>query len=120
MTSRRDTGHSNVCSPFARGSGVDDAMAFPRPASAGLPCGQEGGKIPAMLTLLYAGGPAVPGTHQQEECRVGTARRLEVFRYLGRLLSQDDDDNQAVQSQLRKSCKTGSDRCCGERMRPHE
>ncbi len=29
--------------------------------------------------------------------------RVEVFRYLGRLLSQDDGDIQAVQSQLRKA-----------------
>jgi hypothetical protein len=29
--------------------------------------------------------------------------RVEVFRYLGRLLSQDDDDIQAVRSQLRKA-----------------
>ena len=32
--------------------------------------------------------------------------RAEVFRYLGRLLSQDDDDIQAVQSQLCKACGT--------------
>jgi hypothetical protein len=29
--------------------------------------------------------------------------RVEVFRYLGRLLSQDDDDIQAVRNQLRKA-----------------
>ena len=29
--------------------------------------------------------------------------RVEVFRYLGRLLSQDDDDIQAVRSQLCKA-----------------
>jgi hypothetical protein len=67
-----------------------------------------------------------------QECRMGTARRhqrdmavrsalalrqqftvhgdmlerFEVFGYLGRLLSQDDNDIQAVQSQLRKARKT--------------
>jgi hypothetical protein len=64
-----------------------------------------------------------------KECRVGTERRhqrdmavqsalalrqqftvhgdvlelVKVFRYLGRLLSQDDDDIQAMRSQLRKA-----------------
>ena len=32
--------------------------------------------------------------------------RVEVFRYLGRLLSQDEDDIQAVRSQLCKACRT--------------
>ena len=67
--------------------------------------------------------------NNKKECRIGTARhhqqdmavrsalalrqqftvrgdvleRVEVFRYLGRLLSQDDDDIQAVRSQLCKA-----------------
>jgi hypothetical protein len=71
----------------------------------------------------------VPTHINTKECRVGTARRhqrdmavrsalalrqqftvhgdvlerVEVFRYLGHLLSQDDDDIQAVQSQLCKA-----------------
>jgi hypothetical protein len=31
---------------------------------------------------------------------------VEVFRYLGRLLSQDGDDMQAVRNQLCKACGT--------------
>ena len=30
--------------------------------------------------------------------------RVDVFKYLGRLLSQDDDDVQAVCAQIRKAC----------------
>ncbi len=70
--------------------------------------------------------PRYPAHINTKECLVGTARRhqrdmavrsalalrqqftvhgdvlerVKVFRYLGRLLSQDDDDVQAVQSQL--------------------
>ena len=29
--------------------------------------------------------------------------RIEVFKYLGRLLAQDDDDAQAIRQQLRKA-----------------
>jgi hypothetical protein len=73
--------------------------------------------------------PWVPMHINTKECRIGTARRhqwdmavcsalalrqqstvhgdvlerVEVFRYLGRLLSQDDDDIQAVRSQLCKA-----------------
>ena len=73
--------------------------------------------------------PMHPAHINTAECRVGTARRhqrdmavrsalalrqqftvhgdvlerVEVFRYLGRLLSQDDDDIQAVRSQLCKA-----------------
>ena len=32
--------------------------------------------------------------------------RVDVFKYLGRLLSQDDDDIQAVRTQIRKACTT--------------
>ena len=39
--------------------------------------------------------------------------RVEVFRYLGGLLSQDDDDIQAVRSQLCKARGTWA-------RRPHE
>ncbi len=77
--------------------------------------------------LQYAGGPVVPSTHQHEGVSGGgTARRhqrdmavqsalalhqqftvhgdvFKVFRYLGRLLSQDDNDIQAMQSQLCKA-----------------
>jgi len=73
--------------------------------------------------------PRVPTHINTKECRIGTARRhqrdmavrsalalcqqftvhgdvlerVEVFRYLGRLLLQDDDDIQAVQNQLCKA-----------------
>jgi len=63
--------------------------------------------------------PWVPMHINTKECRIGTARhhqrdmqftvhgdvleRVEVFRYLGCLLSQDDDDIQAVRSQLCKA-----------------
>jgi hypothetical protein len=63
--------------------------------------------------------PMRPAHIYTEECRVGTARRhqrdmvhgdvlehVEVFRYLGRLLSQDDNDIQAVRSQLCKARRT--------------
>ena len=32
--------------------------------------------------------------------------RVEVFKYLGRLLAQDDDDIQAIRAQLRKARAT--------------
>ena len=32
--------------------------------------------------------------------------RVDVFKYLGLLLSQDDDDVQAVRAQIRKACAT--------------
>ena len=73
--------------------------------------------------------PQYPAHINTKECRMGTARRhqrdmavgsalalrqkitvhgdvlerVEVFRYLGRLLSQDDDDIQDVRSQLCKA-----------------
>jgi hypothetical protein len=73
--------------------------------------------------------PRVPTHINTKECRIGTARRhqqdmavrsalalcqqftvhgdvlerVEVFRYFGHLLSQDDDDIQAVRSQLCKA-----------------
>jgi hypothetical protein len=73
--------------------------------------------------------PRVPTHINTKECMMGTARRhqrdmavcsalalrqqftvhgdvlerVEVFRYLGRLLSQDDNDIQAVRSQLCKA-----------------
>ena len=83
-----------------------------------------------MPMLQYAGGPVVPSTHQHEGVSGGgTARRhqrdmavqsalalrqqftvngdvlerVELFRYLGRLLLQDDDDTQAMRSQLCKA-----------------
>ena len=33
-------------------------------------------------------------------------QRVEVFKYLGRLLAQDDDNIQAIRAQLRKVCAT--------------
>ena len=64
--------------------------------------------------------PAYPQHARTKECQVGTDRRLqrerseftvrgdvleriEVFKYLGRLLAQDDDDAQAIRQQLRKA-----------------
>ncbi len=32
--------------------------------------------------------------------------RVEVFKYLGRLMSQDDDNIQAIRAQIRKACST--------------
>jgi hypothetical protein len=32
--------------------------------------------------------------------------RVDIFKYLGCLLSQDDDDIQAVRTQIRKACTT--------------
>ena len=47
--------------------------------------------------------------------------RVEVFKYLGRLLAQDDDDIQAIRAQLRKARGPGpvSGRCSGRRMFLH-
>ena len=80
-----------------------------------------------MPMLQYAGGPVVPSTHHHEGVSGGgTARRhqqdmavqsalalrqqfmvhgdvFKVFRCLGRLLLQDDNDIQAMQSQLCKA-----------------
>jgi len=73
--------------------------------------------------------PAYPRHARTKECQVGTDRRIqresaitsalalrreftvhgdalervEVFKYLGRLLAQDDDDAQAIRQQLRKA-----------------
>jgi hypothetical protein len=38
--------------------------------------------------------------------------RVEVFKYLGRLISHDDADNQAMQSNLRKACGCWSQVSC--------
>ena len=43
---------------------------------------------------------------QQFTVHADVLERVEVFRYLGRLLSQDDDDIQAVRSQLCKAHRT--------------
>ncbi len=108
---------------------VDDATAFPRPTSVGLRLGEEGGEVPAMPTLSMQVDPQYPAHINTKECRIGRTRRhqwdmavrsalalrqqfmvhgdvlerVEIFRYLGRLLSQDDDDIQAMQSQLCKA-----------------
>jgi hypothetical protein len=76
--------------------------------------------------------PSYPAHINTKECRAGTERRhqqdmairsalalrqqftiqdqvlerVDVFKYLGRLLSQDDDDVQAVRAQLRKARST--------------
>ena len=76
--------------------------------------------------------PSYPAHIITKECRAGTERRhqldmairlalalcqqftiqdqvlerVNVFKYLGRLLSQDDDDVQAVRAQLRKARST--------------
>ena len=49
-------------------------------------------------------------------------KHAEVFWYLGRLLWQDDDDKQAVRSQLRKAQGRGHGlgRGCEGRMRSHK
>jgi hypothetical protein len=108
---------------------MDDAETFQGPTPPRL-CGcGEGRKIPAVPVLRDANEPAVPGTHQHKgvpggegkttpaghgsqvsTCfastihgargRFGTGRG---FRYLGRLLLQDDDDVQAVRNQLCKA-----------------
>ena len=73
-----------------------------------------------MPMLQYAGGPAGPDTYQHEGVQDRNGKtppagfmvhgdmleRVEVFRYLGHLLSQDDDDIQAVRSQLCKALGT--------------
>ena len=41
--------------------------------------------------------------------------RVEVFKYLGRLLAQDDDDIQAIRAQLRKARATWA--CVGQVLR---
>ena len=41
--------------------------------------------------------------YQQFTVHGDVLKRVEVFRYLGRLLSQDDNDIQALRSQLRKA-----------------
>ena len=38
--------------------------------------------------------------------------QVEVFKYLGRLLAQDDEDIQAIHNQLRKACAMGA--CVGQ------
>jgi hypothetical protein len=76
--------------------------------------------------------PTYPRHRYSQECQVGVERKqqremalasalalrqqflvrgdileqVEVFKYLGRLLSQDDDDIQAIRAQMRKACAT--------------
>ncbi len=38
--------------------------------------------------------------------------QVEVFKYLGRLLAQNDEDIQAIHNQLRKACAMGA--CVGQ------
>ncbi len=87
------------------------------------------GKYPRCPKCGMQTNPRYPAHINTKECRVGTARRhqrdmavrsalalrqqftvhgdvlerVEVFRYLGRLLSQDEDDVQAVRNQLCKA-----------------
>ncbi len=87
------------------------------------------GRYPRCPRCSMQVDPRVPTHINTMECRIGTARRhqrdmavrpalalrqqftvhvdmlkrVEVFRYLGHLLSQDDDDIQAVESQLCKA-----------------
>ena len=82
---------------------------------------KKAGRYPRCPRCSMQVDPRYPAHINTKECRMGTARchqqdmavqsalvhgdmleRVEVFRYLGRLLSQDDDDIQAVRSQLRK------------------
>ncbi len=43
---------------------------------------------------------------QQFSVHGNTLERVEVFKYLGRLLAQDDDDIQAIRAQMRKTRAT--------------
>jgi hypothetical protein len=103
---------------------MDDAETLQGLASPRL-CGyDEGRKLPAVSILWDANEPAVPGIHKHKgvpggegkttpaghgskvsTCSASTIvlERAKVFRYLNRLLSQDDDDVQAVRSQLCKA-----------------
>jgi hypothetical protein len=92
------------------------------------------GRYPRCPRCRMQVDPRVSMHINTKECRMGTARRhqrdmvalrqqfrvhgdvlerVEVFRYPGRLLSQDDDDIQAVRSQLCKARGTWA-------RRPHE
>jgi hypothetical protein len=42
--------------------------------------------------------------HQQFSGAGEVLQQVEVFKYLGRLLAQDDDDIQAIRTQLQKAC----------------
>ncbi len=90
------------------------------------------GRYPRCPCCAMQVDPRVTTHINTKECRIGTARchqrdmavrsalalrqqftvhgdvleRVEVFWYLGRLLSQDDDNIQAVRSQLCKACGT--------------
>ncbi len=47
---------------------------------------------------------------------------MEVFKYLGRLLAQDNDDIQAIRAQLRKACATWArvgQVLCKQNVSPH-
>ncbi len=43
---------------------------------------------------------------QQFSVRGNVLERVKVFKYLGRLMSQDDDDIQAIRAQIRKARST--------------
>jgi len=90
---------------------------------------KKDGRYPRCPRCAMQVDPRVPVNINTKECRMGTARchqrdmavrsalalrqqftvhgdvleRVEVFRYLGRLLSQDDNGIQAVRSQLCKA-----------------
>jgi hypothetical protein len=46
------------------------------------------------------------GLRQQFLVQGNVLEQVEVFKYLGRLMSQDDDDIQAIRTQIRKACST--------------
>jgi hypothetical protein len=90
---------------------------------------KEGRSYPRCTYCGMQTDPAVRGHWRTESCSIGTERRVqreaavtsalalrctftvhgdvlervEVFKYLGRLLAQDDDDVQAVRQQIRKA-----------------
>jgi hypothetical protein len=82
--------------------------------------------------MRHAGPPLYPRHRLSNECQVGVERRqqreaavtaalalhqqftihgnvlewVEVYKYLGRMMAQDDDDAQAIHAQLRKARAT--------------
>ena len=113
---------------------VEHAATFTGPSPPGHSyCARGKEELPMMRTLRDASNPRFTGHWKTKSCVIGTKQKaqrkaaidsaimlccnfkvhgemlekVEVFKYLGRLLAQDDDGVQAIRLQIRKA------RVCG-------
>ena len=125
---------------------MDDAEPLSGCPSNGLSHDPKGEEVLTVMAMSDTSGPALPCHPYTKECQVGVEQRnkreaavtsvlvlrqqysvhgnvlerVEVFKYLGRLLAQDDDDIRTIQAKLWKARQLGpeSGRCFGRRMSP--